>query len=532
MSLIIHHLKYLHPDREVQFEEISLSVDKGVKAGLVGHNGVGKSTLLKLIAGQLDPAEGQIVLSEKPWYIPQHLGQYDELSIASVLQVDRGWRALRSILGGDTDPSHFTDLGDDWTLEERMQEAFMQWGIGDLSPDLPMARLSGGQKTKVFLAGIGIHQPGMILLDEPTNHLDAGSRERLYEFVSSSKAGMLVVSHDRVLLNLLPQTFELGAQGLERYGGNFDFYRAQKEGQALALQAQLDEQSKTLRQTQKKAREMTEQRQKRESKGRAVGQSHSLPRIIAGGLKSQSEQSTARLLDAHAGKIAGIHDQIQAITARIEEYQVLRIAIGASDLHRGKILVDAHELAYSYDGVSLWEAMNFQIRSGDRIHLQGDNGAGKTTLIRLITGELEPAAGRLSRAAFTYLYLDQDYSMIVPDRSLYEQVQAFNSRHLQEHELKSLLTHCQFSPSQFDKSCEGLSGGEKMKLSLCCMTVSNQAPDLLILDEPANNLDIQSLAVLTAAVREFKGTLLLVSHDALFADEIGISHSIFVQRKN
>jgi ATPase subunit of ABC transporter with duplicated ATPase domains len=170
--------------------------------------------------------------------------------------------------------------------------------------------------------------------------------------------------------------------------------------------------------------------------------------------------------------------------------------------------------------------LTFQIRSGDRVHLTGDNGVGKSTLVQLITGKLQPQSGQLSKADFSYLVLDQDYSMISDGLSLYEQVQQYNNRGMQEHELKSWLTHCQFDAQAFDRKCEDLSGGEKMKLSLCCLAVSLQTPDMLILDEPANNLDIKSLEVLATSIRDFKGTLLLISHDAHFVETVGITGHI------
>jgi len=532
MSVVVKSLIHFHPDKKLLFKDLDLTISKGEKAALVGNNGAGKSTLLQIIAGKLLPSAGQVTCQEKPWYIPQHLGQYNGLSVAQALQVDKKLAALGAILNGDSDPQHFTDLEDDWEIEERVKSALQYWGLRSLSTATLIRNLSGGQKTKVFLAGIAIHQPGIILMDEPSNHLDTTSRTQLYNLVMNSKATILVVSHDRALLNLLPETFELNKHGIRVYGGNFDFYREQKDEQVNALQNRLDEQSKTLKQSQQKAREMAEQRQKKEVRGKAAGKTNSLPRIIAGGLKSKAEQSTAKVMDAHSEKVAGIIDNIQQIRAEIQQYQVLKIDIGASVLHRGKTLVDAGNIEFAYSGTSLWAPLTFQIRSGERIRIGGDNGTGKTTLLKIVTDTLKPTAGNIQRQPFTYLYLDQDYTMINPQLSVYEQVQHYNSRGLQEHELKSLLIYSQFPREMFDRKCIDLSGGEKMKLSLCCLAVGNYAPDMLILDEPTNNLDVQSLEVLTAAVRDFNGTILLISHDQYFVDEIGIDKHIFVIKKD
>lgn len=530
MSVTISALSYHHPNKEALFNQLSFTVNKGDKAALVGNNGAGKSTLLQLIAGLLQPSGGELAASSVPWYVPQHLGQYDSMTIAEALGIDKKLTAIQAITNGNTNQQYFNDLNDDWEIEDKTRAALAQWQLSHLLPTQSMSNLSGGEKTKVFLAGITIHTPEIILLDEPSNHLDVDGRHQLYELISHSRATILAVSHDRTLLNLLPQTFELSAVGIEVYGGNFDFYRQQKEGKINALQNNLHEQSKTLKQTQQKARDVAEKRQKTESRGKAKGQSGSLPRIIAGGLKSKAEGSTARALDAQDEKLAGITENIKNIRGQIQQYQVLKIDIGSSALHQGKVLVDAENITHGFNGEPLWEPLTFQIRSGSRVHIKGRNGAGKTTLLKLITGALNPTMGHINRAGFTHLYLDQDYTVINPNLSIFEQIQYYNSRNLQEHELKSLLIYSQFERSTWEKKCEVLSGGEKMKLSLCCLAVSNHTPDMLILDEPTNNLDVKSLDVLTAAVKDFNGTLVIISHDEYFTSEIGINQIIEVNR--
>jgi ATPase subunit of ABC transporter with duplicated ATPase domains len=530
MSITINALSYHHADKKQLFGQLTITVGNGEKAALVGNNGAGKSTLLQLIAGVLQPSSGNIFTSSAPWYVPQHLGQYDHFTIAAVLGVDQKLAAIKAITEGSTDVQYFNDLDDDWEIEGRVNAALGKWGLDHIRPAQQMAGLSGGEKTKVFLAGTDIHIPEIILLDEPSNHLDRRGRKQLYELVSNSRATLLAVSHDRALLNLLPETLELSAFGIEVYGGNFDFYRRQKEGKVNALQNNLHEQSKTLKQTQQKARDVAEKRQKMESRGNAKGQSGSMPRIIAGGLKNKAEGSTAKVMEAQDEKLVGIGENIRNIRGQIQQYQALKIDIGSTGLHHGKVLVDAINLIYNFGSGPIWQPLTFQIRSGERLHIKGDNGAGKTTLLRLITGALTASAGSLSRAGFTFLYLDQDYTLIHPEFTVFELVQHYNSRNLQEHELKSLLVYSQFERQAWDKKCSVLSGGEKMKLSLCCLSVSNHTPDMLILDEPTNNLDLKSLEILTATVKSFNGTLLAVSHDEYFTSEIGIGQSIEVNR--
>ena len=167
-----------------------------------------------------------------------------------------------------------------------------------------------------------------------------------------------------------------------------------------------------------------------------------------------------------------------------------------------------------------------EIRSGERIRLTGDNGTGKTTLVRLLTGELEPTAGRIGRADFSYVCLDQQYSRVNTPQSVLELAQSCNHGNLQDHELKLRLHRALFGQQMWDKRCDTLSGGERMRLCLCSLMIANHVPDLFVLDEPTNNLDLSSLAILTRTVRNYRGTLLVVSHDGHFTDQIGITRTV------
>ncbi|MDJ1500246.1 ABC-F family ATP-binding cassette domain-containing protein [Xanthocytophaga agilis] len=521
MSIILRSISYIHPDREVLFRNLTLSLATGEKAAFIGPNGTGKSTLLQIMAGRLQASEGDITLSEKPYYVPQHMGQYDAFSLAEMLGVDQKIKALRAILQGDASPEHFTALDDDWEIEERVKAALELWQLQHLDLGQTLQSLSGGEKTKVFLAGISIHSPKIILMDEPSNHLDTHSRDLLYAFISGSKATIVVVSHDRTLLNLLPVTLELSHNGIEVYGGNYDFYKEQKETKLQALQEQVDDKEKTLKQAQQKAREVAEQRHKKEARGKAHGQKLALPRIIANSRKGQAEQSTAKLKEAHNEKISGISEDLKELKTQIQASKVLQVDLRKSDLHQGKNLIAAKAINFAYTQQKLWSSpLSFQIRSGDRIRISGNNGAGKTTLLHLITGKLSPSEGEVYRADFHYIYMDQEYSAIKPQYSIVEQIEKFNTRHLQEHELKMLLYQHQFGRDMWDRKCADLSGGEKMKLLLCCLAASDNTPDMVILDEPTNNLDIHSQEVLTHAIQAFTGTVLVISHDQYFIQQI------------
>ena len=543
MSISIQQISYIHPDKDVLFSELNFAISKGQKLGLVGNNGCGKSTLLQIIAGQLSPSSGVIVRPDDLYYIPQHFGQYDSLTIAQALQIERKQQALHAILAGDVSNENFTILNDDWNIEERSIAALDLWGLGQFTLSYPMNLLSGGEKTRVFLAGMDIHHPSVILMDEPTNHLDSSGRQRLYDWVEKYRSTLLVVSHDRTLLNLLPEICELEKHQINYYGGNYEFYKEQKTLMQEALQQRIEEKEKALRIARKVARETAERRDKQNVRGEKSNIKKGVPRIVLNALQGKSEKSTSKLTGVHQEKAEKLTNERNQLRGSLSPTAALKTDFNSSSLHTGKILVTAKEINFSYHSNSinndiqensiskqqLWQApVSFQLKSGDRLRIEGANGSGKTTLLKLITGQLQPQEGTLTRTDFSYVYLNQEYSIIDDRNSILEQAYAFNSRNLPEHEIKIILNRYLFPASEWDKSCRKLSGGEKMRLAFCCLMISNNTPDMFILDEPTNNLDIQSIEIITATIKNYAGTVIAISHDNYFIQEIGVEQCILL----
>lgn len=515
--LTLQGVTYVHPNKDVLFTDINLNINKHDKAALIGNNGIGKSTLLKILSGELQPSAGLVKTETKPYYIPQLFGQFNGYSVAQALQIDRKLYALHRILSGDVTDESILLLDNDWSIEERCQEALAHWGFGVLDLNQPMSSLSGGQKTKVFLAGIMIHEPEIILLDEPSNHLDIYSRRKLYDYIDFATKTLIVVSHDRTLLNLLPLVYEMNKSGITVYGGNYDFYIDQKQIESNALNQELKNREKALRKAREVERESMERQQKLNAGGKKKQEKAGLPTIMMDTFRNNAEKSTARLKGVHAEKIGAIAQEVNQLRRELPDVDTMKMNLDNALLHRGKVLITASKLNYTYQHTLLWKQdLDFQIRSGERIAITGANGSGKTTLIRLLLGVLQPSNGILERTGVKAIYIDQDYSLISNSLSVYDQAQRYNTTNLQEHEVKIRLNRFLFPKEDWDKPCEALSGGEKMRLMLCCLTIGNRAPDITILDEPTNNLDIQNLEMLTAAINEYQGTLIVVSHDEIF----------------
>lgn len=527
--LLLQDIGYAHPNKDILFQHISLSVNRQDKIALIGNNGVGKSTLLQIMAGRLQPFEGVMRTDGQPYYIPQIFGQYNELSVAEALQVADKLRALKAITEGDAAIENFSILDDDWGIEERCHDALARWGLEGVDIDRPMSTLSGGQKTKVFLAGIAIHEPEIVLMDEPSNHLDKGSRALLYDYIQEANSALVVVSHDRMLLNLLNTVGELSSNGMTTYGGNYEFYAEQKAIAAHALTEDLRSKEKALRKAKEVERQAIERQQKLDARGRKKQEKAGMPTIVLHMMRNGAENSTARMKDVHAEKTSTISQELNELRKELPDKDKMKLGFDASALHTGKIMIRVKDINYKYDNQMLWkQPMSFEINSGERIAIAGANGAGKTTLIQMMLGKLQPANGTIQRADLKAIYIDQDYSLVNKGLDVYEQALQYNTANLEAHVVKSRLTHFLFNREDWDKPCATLSGGEQMRLILCCLTLSNKAPDMIIMDEPTNNLDIQNVEILTEAINEYKGTLIVVSHDAYFLEEIGVGRVIEV----
>ncbi len=539
---ILQQATYIHPNKDVLFENINFIINKNDKIALIGNNGAGKSSILKIIADKLPLSSGMVSSSAKPYYIPQTHDDYNDLTIAEVLGISGKLRALQAILQGEATAENMEILQDDWTLEDLCDQALEKWDLSGLDLERKLGSLSGGQKTKVFLAGIEIQEPEFIVMDEPSNHLDQYGRKLLYDFVEKTNKTLLIVSHDRQLLELTPQISELSRDGIRLYGGNYSFYAEQKGIELDALNHQVQSQQKELRKAKEKEKEAIERQNKLNARGKKKQESAGIPKIMMNTLRNKAEGSSSKLKSVHEEKISGIQNQLTSLRIILPEIDQMQFGFENSDSYRGKLLLEAQEINYkipSNDGINdfetnksgrfLWkEDLSFQIRHGERIAIKGSNGSGKTTLIKILLGILEPSKGKLLSNSKRYVYVDQEYSLIKSNQSIYEMAQQFNHAGLQEHEVKIRLNRFLFDKETWDKSCLSLSGGERMRLLLCCLNISNQAPDIIVLDEPTNNIDLQNILILTEAIKQFQGTLLLVSHDEVFLKEIGIERELIL----
>ncbi|BFO66748.1 ABC-F family ATP-binding cassette domain-containing protein [Chryseobacterium sp. KCF3-3] len=528
--ILLQNISFGFPGGNLLFNHINLTIQSHTKSALVGSNGMGKSTLLKIIAGEIQPLNGNINIQGDIFYVPQMFGNFNHFTIAECLKIDRKLQALHKITNGDVDEMYFETLNDDWDIEERCQHALEHWGLDNFELTQKLEGLSGGQKTKVFLAGIQINQPDIIILDEPTNHLDREGRKLLYDLIDKTDATVVIVSHDRTLLNLVDIIFELSNQGIAAYGGNYDFYAEQKEVEEEALHNDIHSKERALKKAKEKERETLERKQKLDARGKGKQEKSGVARIMMNTLRNNAEKNSSKLKGVHAEKISGISGDLRDLRSSLKNSDQMKVNFNDSNLHSGKILVTAEEVNFTYGKEKLWkENISLEVRSGDRISVKGSNGSGKTTLIKLLLGKLEPSEGKINKTEFNSIYIDQEYSLIDNDSTLYDFVQTFNDNAMQESEVKTLLSRFLFWKDTWDKKCGMLSGGERLRLLLCGLSISNKAPDVIILDEPTNNLDLQNVEILTNSIKDYHGTLLVISHDEVFLEEIGMDRELILE---
>ncbi len=525
--IILQNISYTHSNNDVLFSDINLTINNNQKVALIGNNGSGKSTLFKIINGELEATSGQKTIDKTPYYIPQVFGQYNHLTIAEALKVNKKLSALNEILEGNVTEENYAALDEDWSIEERCINALKYWQLHNIDLNQKMETLSGGQKTKVFLAGVMIHQPEFILLDEPSNHLDDTGRQLLYDFISSTKSTLIVISHDKKLLQLLDTICELTINGIKTYGGNYAFYEEQKLIENNAINLDIKSKESALRKAKIKERETKERQQKLDNRGKGKQEKAGVAKIMMNTLRNNAENSSAKLKDVHSQKINGISNDLRELRFSQIEMDKMRFEFNDSILHKGKILFSATNINFSYQELPLWkDNLNFHMNSGERIAIKGDNGTGKTTLIKLILGQLKPNFGKIYTTISSSIYIDQDYSLLNNQLTVYEQAQEFNIFPLQEHEIKVRLNRFLFTKNDWEKPCSSLSGGEKMRLSLCCLMITNKSPEIIILDEPTNNLDIQNVEILTTAINDYQGSLIVISHDQSFIENINIERTV------
>jgi len=502
------------------------------RTGLVGPNGVGKTTLLDLLAGSLAPATGSLTRSGRVSYLPQNIAFDEHMTIAEAIHLSDEIAAHNRLERGEATALDFELIGDRWDLIERIEKVFARLGIDYLNTSRRLATLSGGELTRARIAGLLLEEPDFLLLDEPTNHLDLEAREFVYDLVSTWRKGLVVVSHDRRLLSFVDQVAEMSNPGIRFYGGNFEFYRNQREVEKEAAQQSLLGAEQRLKDAKLTAQRARERQEKRQSSGQKNLHKKGLPSIVAGGLKRHAENTAAKLKSRHEHKVESAQEAVVVARQNLSTERQITVDLDHSRVPSQKRMIELREVNYRYDDSSadLWlEPLSFSIIGPERIWLKGQNGSGKSTLIDLICGRRNPTSGEVRTGAERVALLDQQVSVLDSSLTVLENIKRVAPLR-PEHELRTLLGRFLFYKDDAYKAVSVLSGGERMRAGLACLLGSDQSPEILIVDEPTNNLDLASIEEIISALKGFRGALIVVSHDLTFIEDIEIDKVIELAR--
>lgn len=491
---------------------ITLEINEGEKAAVVGRNGCGKTTLFKIVTGAEKYEKGMLALKKglKIGYLEQVPGGFDGCSVYDVLlggveevtglrermtelerqmSSEKDGKLLEELIARYSRLSAKYEGMEGYSIESRIDLVTTGLQVPRCIYDREFDNLSGGEKTRILFARILISQPELLLLDEPTNHLDTASIEWLERFIRDYKGTVLVISHDRYFLdNAVERIIEIEDGECESYEGNYSYYVKEKERRLLVEFDNYQDQ-------QKKIKKMEE----------------AIKRLRDWGSRGDNEKFFRK-----AASIQKALDRMEKLDKPVLDRKGVFLSFEASE-RSGRDAIICEEVTKAYDSKKLFQKADMLVRFGERVGIIGPNGCGKSTLIKMIIGAESPEVGRIKTGSNVKIgYLEQNIAFEDESRSILEEFKS--SLNLTEGEARGRLAKFMFFKDSVFKRISGLSGGEKTRLKLAELMYSDI--NLLILDEPTNHLDIDTREALEAALEDFEGTIVFISHDRYFINRL------------
>jgi ATP-binding cassette subfamily F protein 3 len=494
-----------HFGKKVLFEKADMAIFEGERVGFIGANGTGKTTLFKMLMGQVQPDVGTVAVSRgtRVGYLVQN-PSFDlentvldeaELGFAELHDLSHRMRDLEHRMAEETGEAlgkvlekyqnvqHEFDLAGGYVWQHKMEATLLGVGLGRETWEQKVAVLSGGQRSRLALAKLLLSEPELLLLDEPTNHLDLAAIEWVENYLADFKGAVVIISHDRYLLDrLATRIVWLNRAQLDSYPGNYSAYVEQRQLHEQTQQRAYELQQKDIAKQQEFVRRFKAGQRSKEAKGR--------------------EKRLERLLESD--------DVVQ----RVSVQQRINLSLNTSQ-RAGDRVLQVRELSKAFGDQTLWDNISLDIARGERIGIIGPNGSGKTTLLKVLMGTEPADAGTFKWGANLNIgYYDQRLDMLKPNHTLMDAIQ--DGRHISDKAAREVLALMLFNNDDLPKTIEMLSGGEQSRVRLAQLLVDK--PNVLVLDEPTNHLDIASREALEGALGGFEGTILCVSHDRYFLD--------------
>jgi ATP-binding cassette subfamily F protein 3 len=527
------------------FRGISFSIPQGARIAIVGPNGIGKTTLLRILVGLEEPSAGAVQRARnlKLGYLPQEAALQGEhtlwqeclSALTDLLEMEAELARLESLMGDPHQAEQalerygslqheFERLGG-YTYETRIRQTLTGLGFDDSDFNRPLPQLSGGQRTRAVLARLLLSNPDLLILDEPTNHLDVNAVEWLEGYLSQWPGATLIVSHDRYFLDrVVDHIWEMNGGGFETYRGNYSAYVQQRQERwELRQQLYESEKERLLKEVDYIKRNISGQRVQ-QAKGKLRRLSREVQAIERLGFEALQNKSWLAISDeieisAHPMGVEELERRVRAL--RRPQQRPPRLHLHLKAPHRsGDLVLRTRDLVIGYpdEGKPLFRAPDLLLKRGECAAVIGPNGAGKSTFLKTILGQTPPLEGEVVLGASLRIgYFAQAHEDLRPERTLVQEIEAVAPNMLLA-EIRDYLARFMFSGEEVFKKVSTLSGGERGRLALAKLSLAQA--NLLLLDEPTNHLDIPSQEILQEVLADFQGTILLVSHDRYLIDAL------------
>lgn len=523
-TLNANNITYQLDNGHVLFDNISLTLSKR-RVGLVGRNGVGKSLLASILAGQTAPTKGTVSTANSLAYFHQQSEVLDDdtYTIAHFLDSFDVLNAIECIEKGDCSPLLFDLVGDAWDLKNQLSKQLKDIGLPD-DPFFPCKQLSGGQFTKLRLWKTFNSNAALLILDEPSNHLDSDSKQWLLTHIRQYNGHVLLISHDRILLNNMEEIWALSSIGMKIYGGNFDNYLDQLNIEKLATDRQLTAVIKQKRNIEQQSQKSIEKAARRASQGNKLRHSGSQAKVLLDKKKDSATASAAGRIKNEQRRQNQINKQEQDLKGTQEQNTLQNIVFTGPQSKANRVisLIEGVLQRGSQVPITLF------INANDKVHLKGRNGVGKSTLLKTIIKECTLKSGELTTNTPLF-YVDQHFSLVQPNLSVLDNI-VIQCTNLSVVKARTLLAGISIRNDKVFQNAHTLSGGEKMKVAMLIAANQPTLP-MLLLDEPDNHLDIDAKSVLANALNQYQGGLMLVTHDEGFSIECNLTKTIILEHE-
>ena len=516
----LQHLCFQFANGDTLLDDLNLSIDH-TPTGIVGRNGQGKSILAQLIAGQLLPSSGSLVRTASVAYVPQRIVVAGSESVADITGSTPVLAALERMATGVAQVDDLALINDRWDLAKRLRSALDLAGLADLHFHTPAEHLSGGQLARVAVIGALLAAPQLLVLDEPTNHLDSAGRAWLLQVLNAWRGGLVVVSHDRQLLNTLARIVELSPLGVRVYGGNYAAYRQQRDTEQHAAVAALEHARLERSRERRRLQQDHDSLQRAAARSRKHAETANVDRFTKARWKGAAAQIVSSVRSEHHAHKHQLDDNVRQAYARVADETPTLLALPACVVPNGRhvlSLVDVRLPWLEHPPLTL------HLAGPVRVVVQGPNGCGKSTLLKLLAGQYPRVSGECSVAVPT-AYIDQHLTLLDNHRSIVDQLDT----PLTAAEVRTRLALLQLDATRATQPTGKLSGGERLKAAMAIALWRQSPAQLLLLDEPTNHLDLESVCAFEQALQGFTGAMLVVSHDPAFVQAIRPTHRLLWQ---